>query len=288
MDNLTRLSNNPRRYAESFDVYWKLCRNVGAFEHWINSYFPEKIMKEINLERGNKLMALGIGSGPGQTEIKFLKQLLREWPEITDTVVEPDLSYINKYKDLAVKKTELIDGVSFEWRQQTLQQFRQENQNQPVKKYHFIMAIHALYFFEDLPDVLKYLISILEDGGMILAMISCDDSCTSQCYEQMPQFKKNAYAISTRDVEKALEKLQIQYVKHRIQVNMDATSCFDGESKEGELLLDFLTRSAFFKKNASESLYSDMIKHLRSIVLPESKDGKSLLRCDCDAIVITK
>ncbi|XP_071956960.1 histamine N-methyltransferase A-like [Antedon mediterranea] len=287
METLRPLQSDQERYAESFLVYWNLSRNVEAFQNWINSYFPEKIMKEIKVEKEKELMVLGVGSGPGQTECLVLKELLKQWPKIRDTVVEPDLSYINKYQDLASKKTELIDGVSFEWRQQTLQQFRQETQDQPLKKYHFIMLFHVLYFFEieDIADIIQYLKSILQDGGMILTLIECDDDCVAQTTEKFPQFKKNP---STQDVEKALAKLQIQFVKHRITLSLDGTSCFVGETKQGELLMNFLTQTAFFKETASNSLYSDVIKHLRSIVLSESEDGKSLLRCDCDAIVITK
>ncbi|XP_071956393.1 histamine N-methyltransferase A-like [Antedon mediterranea] len=286
---LIPLQSDQERYAESFLVYWNLSRNVEAFQNWINSYFPEKIMKEIKVEKEKELMVLGVGSGPGQTECLVLQHLLKQWPKIRDTVVEPDLSYINKYQDLAAKKTELIDGVSFDWRQQTLQQFRQETQDQPMKKYHFIMLFHVLYSFQDLADILKYLMSILDDGGMILAMMeSDDDSCIPQIQRKLAQFKKNVYPLSTRDVEKALTKLQIQFVKHHMQVKMDATSCFDDESKEGELLLEFLTKSAFFKETASKSLYCDVIEYLKSIALPESEDGKIWIRCDSDAIVITK
>ncbi|XP_071956497.1 histamine N-methyltransferase A-like [Antedon mediterranea] len=288
MEKLIPIWSDQERCAESYLVYWNVSRNGEAFQNWINSYFPATIMKEIQVEKEMELTVLGVGSGPGQTECLVLQQLLKQWPKIRDTVVEPDLSYINKYQDLAALKPELIDKVSFEWRQQTLQQFRQETQDQPMKKYHFIMLFHVLYYYQDLADVLKYLMSILEDGGMILAMMESDDSCIPQIQRKLAQFKNNIYPLSTRDVEKALTKLQIQFVKHHIQLKMDATSCFDGKSKEGELLLEFLTKSAFFKETASKSLYCDVIEYLKSIALPESEDGKIWIRCDSDAIVITK
>ncbi|XP_071956961.1 histamine N-methyltransferase A-like [Antedon mediterranea] len=284
----TPLISNEKRYAESLDVYWKKSRIVEVLERWINSYFSETIMKEIKVEKEKELMVLGIGSGPGQIEYHVLKQVLKQWPKITDTVVEPNLSHINKYKDLAAKKARALDGVSFDWRQHTLQQFRLKTQDQPLKKFHFIMLFHVLYFFEDLAEDLNYLKSILEDGGMIIAMMECDDSCVPLITEQFPQFKKNVYVVSTRDVEKELVKLQIQFVKHRIQMNLNVTDCLDGESKEEELLVDFITQSPFFKETASKSLYSDIIEYLKSIVLPKSEDGKSFIKCDCDAIVITK
>ncbi|XP_071956959.1 histamine N-methyltransferase B-like [Antedon mediterranea] len=114
----------------------------------------------------------------------------------------------------------------------------------------------------DLADVLKYM-SILEDGCMILAMIESDDNCIPQTQGKMAQFKNKVYPEISGDVKKAFTQLQIQFVKHRLQINLNVTGCFDGESKEGDLLLDFITQSAFFKETASKSLYSDIIAYLK-------------------------
>ncbi|XP_071941030.1 histamine N-methyltransferase A-like [Antedon mediterranea] len=348
MDNpsmLTPLISNHKRYAESYLVYCKLNRSVEMIERWINSYFPEKIMKDIKVDKEKELMVLGIGSGSGyyiiiyvmtfvlsnmcfhdslsdrwpdgqslsltfecflsvkisflsvqfplllssgQVECQVLRQLLKQWPKITDTVVEPNRSHINAYQDLAANESESLNGVSFEWRQLNLQKFRQENHDQPLKKYHFIMLFHVMYYFENLAEDLKYLKSILEDGGMILAIMESDDGSVTRSIEQFPQFKKNVSAVSTKDVEKALAKVKIQFVKHRIQINLDASGFLDGESKEGDLLVDFITQTAFFRETASDSLYNDIIEYLKRIVLPECDNGKSQLRCDCEVIVITK
>ncbi|XP_071941031.1 histamine N-methyltransferase B-like [Antedon mediterranea] len=278
-----------QRYEECYGTYCKLTNNVVVQEEWIKLYFPDKIIKEIKLEDDKELDVLGIGSGAGKDEINVLKQLLKRWPRVKDTVVEPHLSHINKYKDLVATEAKSLDGVSFEWRQQTVQQFIRDTKDQPLKKYHFIMLFHVMYFIEDLEDVLRNLKGILDDGGIILGMLECDDSCMAMTIRTFPQLKNSVQAASTKEIENAFKSNQLNYVKHRIHINLDATGCLDDESNEGELLIESLTQTAYLKKNVPKSLYSKIIEYLKSIILPNnSGDGKTLLRGDCDAIIITK
>ena len=102
-------------------------------------------------------------------EFPFLTALLKNYPIITNRVVEPDEDQITKYKALVQTKGHELQGVKFDWRQQTLEQYR--DTDGVGTKFHFISTIHSMYHVEDVDSSLMYLYDLLEPGGKLLVII---------------------------------------------------------------------------------------------------------------------
>ena len=95
--------------------------------------------------------------------------LLKKCPIITNRVVEPDEDQITKYKAFVQTKGHELQGVKFDWRQQTLEQYR--DTDGVGTKFHFISAIHSLYHVGDVESSLMYMYDLLEPGGKLLVII---------------------------------------------------------------------------------------------------------------------
>lgn len=64
-------------------------------------------------------------------------------------------------------------NVVLDWRRQTWEKFYNEyKQSIQVPKFHFISAIHSLYYIEDIEKNVLNLIDCLEDGGILLIILT--------------------------------------------------------------------------------------------------------------------
>ena len=98
----------------------------------------------------------------------MLTKLLQRYPRINNRVVEPAEDQIVQYKALAQSRAHELRGVSFDWRQQTIQQYEEAGD---ATKFHFISAIHSIYYVDDVDSSLMYLYDRLEPGGIMLVII---------------------------------------------------------------------------------------------------------------------
>ncbi|KAJ8028149.1 hypothetical protein HOLleu_30303 [Holothuria leucospilota] len=103
----------------------------------------------------------------GKLEVKMLIQLMKVFPAIEWTVVEPSAERINSYKEFVKEQNDALSGVIFDWRQITFQEFCKSNVD-GSKKFHFVCAVHSLYFMtrQDLDNYMNTLFEWTE--GRIL------------------------------------------------------------------------------------------------------------------------
>ena len=87
-------------------------------------------------------------------DCKMLTKLLQRYPRINNRVVEPAEDQIVQYKALAQSRAHELRGVSFDWRQQTIQQYEEAGD---ATKFNFISAIHSIYYVDDVDSSLMYL-----------------------------------------------------------------------------------------------------------------------------------
>ncbi|KAJ8028147.1 hypothetical protein HOLleu_30301 [Holothuria leucospilota] len=74
----------------------------------------------------------------------MLKQLMKKFRLIECTVVEPSGERISSYKKLVEEQKDALHCVTFEWRQETIQEFCNVNAD-GLKKFNFVSAIHTCY-----------------------------------------------------------------------------------------------------------------------------------------------
>ena len=91
--------------------------------------------------------------------------------------------------------------------------------------------------------------------------------------------------LSSGEIKGHLEKLGLKYEEHMIPNTFDVTNCFTQGSKQGELLLDFMTDTDNFQQNFSEEVKAgmlDLIKNKCSI----QKDGRVLFDCTLSCLLV--
>ena len=95
---------------------------------------------------------------------------------VHNTVVDPAAKQLQMYRDLIERGKDDFEGIEFDLREQTIDEYREheEKVGQKPAKYHFISAIHSLYYPDDYADTVKYLYNCLEEGGVLV--IACMSS----------------------------------------------------------------------------------------------------------------
>ena len=129
----------------------------------LRRFFVE-ICKQVRL-RG---IFFSIFSFKGMMDCKLLIILLQQFPRINNRVVEPAPDQLVHYKALVQSKAQELHGVSCDWRQQTIDQYEKAGD---LTKFHFISAVHSIYYVDDVEGSLMYLYNHLEPGGIMLVII---------------------------------------------------------------------------------------------------------------------
>ena len=106
-------------------------------------------------------------------ECHVLRELLQKFPRISNHVVEPSAEFVGKYKTHVSANREEHQGIDYHWYPQRLQDFKEDREKKGDEtKFHFISAIHCLYFFDDLGKWLDYLYSLLDEGGVLMVILT--------------------------------------------------------------------------------------------------------------------
>ena len=107
----------------------------------------------------------------GDFEIQLITQLLTKHATIQTTVVEPAADHIERFQSLASTGGDLSE-VAWDWRRQTLEEYREHRKDiSDASKFHLILAIHCLYYVDDLEQSILDMMSCLEDGGLLVIML---------------------------------------------------------------------------------------------------------------------
>ncbi|XP_071785356.1 histamine N-methyltransferase-like [Asterias amurensis] len=279
---MMRLFTNRDRYFKAYETFVVYS---AKYEHQdtCTKTVLDKIVPHLpNLDQDNELRVLGVGSGSGKTEFPFLTALLKKYPIITNRVVEPDEDQIIKYKALVQTKGHELQGVKFDWRQQTLEQYR--DTDGVGTKFHFISAIHSLYDVEDIDSSLMYLYDLLEPGGILISMLISDLCGMWKFWSRTSDLCKRC----SHDMLSSFDRHDIPYVQSRYPCEMEITKCFDETSEDGDLLLDFCLQVSEFKKTASASKYKEVIEYMASSECSKKDGSKILMSIDWETVIVTK
>ena len=82
-----------------------------------------------------------------------------------------------------------------------------------------------------------------------------------------------------------MDKLGIKYTVYPQPIRADITDCFQEESEDGNLLLDFFTHVSDFRNKAPNSLVQDYLQYLKNPECSLMNDDKVLMDFTWDAIV---
>ncbi|KAJ8028170.1 Histamine N-methyltransferase A [Holothuria leucospilota] len=168
----------------------------------------------------------------------MLMQLLKKFRLIECTVVEPSAEEITSYKKLVEEQKRALNGVTFHWQQESIQEFCKTNID-GLKRFHFVSALHSLYYIEnkDLDFYLKTILGWTE--GKMLIMQGAVNSIFSGLEKGFPTSNPFRSRNLGSKIEDTLKTLGINFETSVIPAECDLTFCFDSDSRDGKLLLDF-------------------------------------------------
>ncbi|XP_078597513.1 histamine N-methyltransferase-like [Branchiostoma floridae x Branchiostoma japonicum] len=214
-------------------------------------------------EPGTDLRVLGIGSGSGGADCVILKKLLQRHDSVYNRVIDPSEDMIKQYKAL-VREDSSLGAVKFDWRQQTAEEYFQTKED---TKFNLIHAIHVLYNVEDHDATLRNMWEQLADGGyMMIAMESDKRGMGKLWYKLWEEFgqgdRLKTELRTSGDVRQWLDTRNISYVTSVNERNINVAECFHEHSKEGSVLLDFLTKTAYVTD--VPEIKSMALKYIRS------------------------
>ena len=97
--------------------------------------------------------------------------------QIRVVILEPQPHMMQQYKDLVKKESARLQGVDFDWRQQTFQEYQTTAEKK--EKFHFISCISSIYYCGDLDKSIKYLYEKLEANGLLLISLTSGKHCSN-------------------------------------------------------------------------------------------------------------
>ncbi|XP_072017845.1 histamine N-methyltransferase-like [Amphiura filiformis] len=288
--DIKSLFHDPDHYIKSFGVFVKASTNIDS--NWKENVFNEAVVAklQVNIPDGEEFAALGVGVGSGKLDTKMMCKLRNRYPCIKNIAVEPAAGQIKLYKELVTTMADKLDGITIDWRKQGLDEFRKAKVARgDTTKYHFISAIHSLYYVDDMEDSLKWLYEQLEDGGMMLIITLSDDSGVWRLRNRYKFFEDRLVRfINSEHIRQAFSKQKIPFTDYKQTARVDITDSFEEDSVDGQLKVDFIAQVMNFHTTASPALQRGLMEYLRGPDCSEHKDGKVLFNNNWDAVIVTK
>ncbi|XP_071810616.1 histamine N-methyltransferase-like [Apostichopus japonicus] len=280
------ISHDPSYYSKAFNVFVRHSTEHQMIATWAETIFPRTVVEKIPISKHNrekKLEILGFGSGTGDLDFKMIAQLLKKFPSISNTVVEPNPDHIVEYKKLVDSKSFGSD-VDFNWRQQTWQEYYKEcQQPNKVKKFHFISAIHSLYYVEDPEATILDIVSCLDEGGILLLVLISENGGVIR---QQKRFLSDAQRlVSSETIRKILEKCQLKFEAFTETSTVDITCCYEAGNQDGVLLADFIN-NVKLQESGPPSFVEEVLSYMREGAVQNG--DQILLATEWQVIVVTK
>lgn len=280
ISSLPELDPESSLYSERCATFEAYANQKEKILEWISERFDEEITSQlVNTETEDRKVALsvlGIGSGDGRIELKMLKKLMQRFRLIECTVLEPSAERITSYKKLVEEQKDALTSVTFDWRQELIQDFCKANAG-GSKKFHFVNAIHSCYFIpkHDLDFFLKVICGWTE--GKILIMQSAGTSIFLGLQNKFPKtmtLHPNQKFIHGNQILDSLKALGMHLQTSVLPSECDITSCFENDSTDGKRLLDFFLNVVGCEDNGPPNLLKMIREFLKSEGVSYTRNGR--------------
>ncbi|XP_070554932.1 histamine N-methyltransferase-like [Ptychodera flava] len=281
------LYHHPEEFFNRYSILMK----------YVSYYSEEDQQRSLNetfgnfKQKGDSLRVLAVGTGDGSADVPVIDILQSKQCNITYSVVEPMVAEVEKFKSLAASKQEQGQWtrVRFEFYQTTIENYLEESQTRVAEdNFDIIHTIHCAYTMSDPGGIFAGLFGRLERGGMLRNTIAAGplEKLLAKAKEIHPVSRQCVGSASLRRmIQDRLPDVEINTIYKKIALLAD--ECFKEESREGNMMLDFLTYTLDFRKSVSERVLSDFMEFMREECCYK-RDGKLFLHKDEEDIVIFK
>jgi len=287
-------------YLMTWNVYLKnstYTKIVTDFAEEVASHVTTNITKD-GMRSSPVFHVLGVGSGKGKTDLRILTGIAKAFgasqtkkAAIHSVIVEPSTEMIEEFKTSISTLPQSLSGVadvSFEWHEMTLQKF---SECFPQKESFDIIHYVASLFYMDAETALSYCYHKLSSGGAMFCTVVLEESFFPKMSRKLHDKVDlgSAQKLYTEvDIVNIAKKNSWKYEKlWKAKYLCDITCCFDESSKEGSILLDFLTHQRDFRRTAAQAFYNEVMDFLIEESTTDD-NGRKLIGPEITAVVLYK
>lgn len=284
---------------------WNVCLKNSTYTKTMTDFVEEvafhvttKITKD-GLRSSPVFRVLGVGSGKGKADLRILTGIAKAFgasrtkkAAIHSVVVEPSAEMIEEFKTSVSPLPQSLAGVadvSFEWHEMTFQKFSEcfPQKESLFDMIHFVASV----YYMDAEIALSYCYQKLASGGAMFCTVVLEESFFPKMSRKLHNKVDlgSAQKIYTEvDLVNIARKNNWKYEKLWMAKYLyDITCCFDESSKEGSILLDFLTHQRDFRRTADQAFYNEV----GDFLMEESStndNGRKLIEQEMTAVVLYK
>ena len=287
-------------YLTTWNVYLKnstYTKTMTDFVEEVAFHVTTKVTKD-GLRSSPVFRVLGVGSGKGKTDLRILAGIAKAFgatqtkkAALHSVVVEPSAEMIEEFKTSVSPLPQSLAGVadvSFEWHEMTLQKF---SECFPHKESFDMIHFVASLFYMDAESALSCCHQKLASGGAMFCTIAPEESF-------FPKISRKLYTkVDLGSAQKIYTEVDLVNIARKnnweyeelwkANYLCDITCCFDESSKDGSILLDFLTHQRDFRARADQAFYNEIMDFLGEESITDDI-GRKLIEPEISAIVIYK
>ena len=258
-ENVCRRLSNYHSALAAYNAYSEEER-VGV--QWWKTEMPD-IIKRSSTATPFRVLAVGPGNGKPFDE-ELLNMLCSSQKPVVYTVVEPERSCIDELQELVKNK---YSSVEFRWFCSTWQDFQDKEWKNDGSHYNLIHFLQCAYYISESVEELRERMKkcydeMLGAGGVIV--ITASNLKGKWCF--LPSvteafwwnFKVN---IITKIAQEENWKVDADELTHQV----DLSACFDQDSVQGNLMLDFLAQKYNYRQSVEEEELEKNLKFLEDL-----------------------
>ncbi len=236
-----------------------------VYSAWLKHANERDVLEEVLRQKfrewcpKDRISMLELGCGLGSGAHRFFKILKENGVSFDYTGVDPYGDQLERFREWLPKgeNAELIRG--------TFQDFETD------RKYNLAVAIHSLYYVDNLQDSLGKLCR-MADKSLI---IHHGKQGINTIHKRFSQYvKEGPYIISTHeDITRELDELGIDYSLNTYPTNVDVRPCKDSKNPEGRKMIKFFLERSELPEEVIEEVSTffttmpDTMNHEMGVIL---------------------
>ncbi|XP_077986200.1 histamine N-methyltransferase-like [Glandiceps talaboti] len=263
---LTLLADDLDWYDQAFKVYQTKTKRHTKTLTACSDFLPKIILENhrcagTQVNDTSVFRYLGVGSGAGMPDITLLEQLQKSFRSIKATIVDPNPALTEKFKQNLTENSCHLPGVTFDFKLMTFEEYMSVSEDE---MFDCIVGINSLYHVDNPDETVRWLHSKLNDSGTLIFQVTSVNNSFPVLWSKFPVLLSTRLRKVTPDlIEASLKRSNAKDIKViTLEADVDVTECFDEDSNEGSLLLDFMTQAVRFRTTAPPILVRDVLQFM--------------------------
>ncbi|XP_070558514.1 histamine N-methyltransferase-like [Ptychodera flava] len=289
--SLKNIYSDVEYYFKTFELYKQRLTTVFD-EQWKAEW--ESIIKGLSeravVKDKDDIRMLTVATGQGNSEQNVIEILVKLFPnsKLKVDVVEPAKIQLDKFRGSARDIATEHPNVTFQWFEDTFEGYmakRQENDYET--KFHFLMCVHGVYYFEDWSWAVDQFYDLVLPGGVMINTIASGDSDCGKLFIKYREWEGNpTNLVISNDVTSYMKTKGLSYQMYMRRALNNITGVFEEKSTEGNVVLNFLVERRDFRVNAPKALLTKVLDFVTENSREEK--GRRYMTCDEVDIVVVK